>query len=164
MNLVTPDSGLIFWMTLVFAIVFALLAKFGFPVITSMVDKRQAKIEGSLKDAEQAQEQLAHIRQMQDEMISQARQQQSQILSEAAEQRQALMEKSQTDARQQAQKILEDARKQIETEKENAQRQIRAQVGEVSVEIAEKILRKDLSRDGTQEEYLDGILKELDQK
>ena len=164
MNLVTPDSGLIFWMTLVFAIVFALLAKFGFPVITSMVDKRQAKIEDSLKDAEQAQEQLAHIRQMQDEMISQARQQQSQILSEAAQQRQALMEKSQTDAQQQAQKILEDARKQIETEKENAQRQIRAQVGEVSVEIAEKILRKDLSENENQQEYLNGILKELDQK
>ena len=54
MNLVTPDSGLIFWMCLIFAIVFFILAKFGFPVITSMVEKRQEKIEGALKAAEKS--------------------------------------------------------------------------------------------------------------
>ena len=63
MNLVTPDSGLIFWMTLIFAIVFVILAKFGFPVITGMVDKRQEKIEGSLRDAQKAREEVEHLQQ-----------------------------------------------------------------------------------------------------
>lgn len=70
MNLVTPDSGLIFWMTLIFAIVFVILAKFGFPVITGMVDKRQEKIEGSLRDAQKAREEVEHLQQLRDQMIA----------------------------------------------------------------------------------------------
>lgn len=162
MNLVTPDSGLIFWMTLVFAIVFFLLAKFGFPAITSMVDKRAEKIEGSLKNAQLAQEKVEHLKEMQEQMLSQARQEQSKILSQAASQRQELLEKSQKDARQQADKILEEARKQIETEKESAQREIRAQVSEISVKVAEKILKKDLSDSARQEEYVEEVFKEID--
>ena len=72
MNLVTPDSGLIFWMTLIFAIVFVILAKFGFPVITGMVDKRQEKIEGSLRDAQKAREEVEHLQQLRDQMIAEA--------------------------------------------------------------------------------------------
>ncbi len=94
MNLVTPDSGLIFWMTLIFAIVFVILAKFGFPVITGMVDKRQEKIEGSLRDAQKAREEVEHLQQLRDQMIAEAHTQQAQILSEAAKQRQTLLERS----------------------------------------------------------------------
>lgn len=164
MNLVTPDSGLIFWMTLVFAIVFFLLAKFGFPVITSMIDKRGEKIEGSLKDAELAREKVEHLKEMQEQMLSQARSQQAELLSQAAQQRQELLDKTQKDAQALTEKILEEARKQIETEKENAQREIRAQVSEMSLKVAEKILRKELSDEKGQQEYLDEVFKDMDKQ
>ena len=92
MNLVTPDSGLIFWMCLIFAIVFFILAKFGFPVITSMVEKRQEKIEGALKAAEKAEAELADMEKTKEQMLYEAKQQQAQILDEAAQQREARWE------------------------------------------------------------------------
>ena len=148
MSLITPDFGLIFWMTLIFAIVFFILAKFGFPVITGMVDKRQEKIEGSLRDAQKAREEVEHLQQLRDQMIAEAHTQQAQILSEAAKQRQTLLERSKADAEKQAAQIIIDARTQIESERENAMRQIRSQVSSMSVSIAEKILRTGKIGDG----------------
>ena len=161
MNLVTPDSGLIFWMTLIFAIVFVILAKFGFPVITGMVDKRQEKIEGSLRDAQKAREEVEHLQQLRDQMIAEAHTQQAQILSEAAKQRQTLLERSKADAEKQAAQIIIDARTQIESERENAMRQIRSQVSSMSVSIAEKILRKELDSPEKQQEYIDAQMSDI---
>ena len=164
MNLVTPDSGLIFWMTLIFAIVFVILAKFGFPVITGMVDKRQEKIEGSLRDAQKAREEVEHLQQLRDQMIAEAHTQQAQILSEAAKQRQTLLERSKADAEKQAAQIIIDARTQIESERENAMRQIRSQVSSMSVSIAEKILRKELDSPEKQQEDLDAQMSDIENK
>ena len=164
MNLVTPDSGLIFWMTLIFAIVFVILAKFGFPVITGMVDKRQEKIEGSLRDAQKAREEVEHLQQLRDQMIAEAHTQQAQILSEAAKQRQTLLERSKADAEKQAAQIIIDARTQIESERENAMRQIRSQVSSMSVSIAEKILRKELDSPEKQQEYIDAQMTDIENK
>ena len=164
MNLVTPDSGLIFWMTLIFAIVFVILAKFGFPVITGMVDKRQEKIEGSLRDAQKAREEVEHLQQLRDQMIAEAHTQQAQILSEAAKQRQTLLERSKADAEKQAAQIIIDARTQIESERENAMRQIRSQVSSMSVSIAEKILRKELDSPEKQQEYIDAQMSDIETK
>ena len=159
MNLVTPDSGLIFWMTLIFAIVFVILAKFGFPVITGMVDKRQEKIEGSLRDAQKAREEVEHLQQLRDQMIAEAHTQQ-----EAAKQRQTLLERSKADAEKQAAQIIIDARTQIESERENAMRQIRSQVSSMSVSIAEKILRKELDSPEKQQEYIDAQMSDIENK
>ena len=164
MNLVTPDSGLIFWMTLIFAIVFVILAKFGFPVITGMVDKRQEKIEGSLRDAQKAREEVEHLQQLRDQMIAEAHTQQAQILSEAAKQRQTLLERSKADAEKQAAQIIIDARTQIESERENAMRQIRSQVSSMSVSIAEKILRKELDSPEKLQEYVDAQMSDIENK
>ena len=164
MNLVTPDSGLIFWMTLIFAIVFVILAKFGFPVITGMVDKRQEKIEGSRRDAQKAREEVEHLQQLRDQMIAEAHTQQAQILSEAAKQRQTLLERSKADAEKQAAQIIIDARTQIESERENAMRQIRSQVSSMSVSIAEKILRKELDSPEKQQEYIDAQMSDIENK
>ena len=161
MNLITPDSGLIFWMTLIFAIVFTILAKFGFPIITSMIDKRQESIETILRDAQKAREELARMQQERLDMINEAQKQQALILSQAAQQRQALLTKSQEDAQKQAAQIIENARLQIESERENALRQIRSQVGELSVSIAEKILQRELTDPKAQAQYADTILSDI---
>ena len=71
MNLLLPDSGLIFWMTIIFAIVFFVLAKFGFPVITGMVEKRHKRIEYALEAARVAEEAIAHLNQEQERIMEQ---------------------------------------------------------------------------------------------
>ncbi len=164
MNLVTPDSGLIFWTTLIFVIVFIILAKVGFPVITGMVEKRKEEIEGSIKKAELAQKELEELARTKETLINEAKKEQAKILSEASIQRQAILDKSKDDAQKQASDIIEKARKDIVLERENAMRDLRAQVGKVSVGVAEKILKKELEDKNLQEDYIDKVMNEMLEK
>ena len=142
MQLITPDAGLLFWMVVIFGLLFFLLWKFGFPIITDMVEKRNATIEQSLKDAHQIEAQMAG-------MLAEHAQMRSKLIADAKEQ-----------AREEAAKILADARTEIEAEKEAALRDVRKEVAVLSVSIAEKILRKELAKDGEQREYIDRMVEE----
>ena len=160
MNLVTPDSGLLFWMVVIFGLVFFLLWKFGFPVITSMVEKRNATIEKSLKDAHQIEAQMAGMLAEHAQMLEDARKEQAQILREATDTRNKILATAKDEAREEAAKILAEARTQIEAEKEAALRDVRKEVAVLSVSIAEKILRKELSEDKEQREFIDRMVEE----
>lgn len=164
MNLVTPDSGLIFWMTLAFAIVFFILAKFGFPMISNMVEARREKIEKSLKDAEEAQAQLAQMNETRNQMLRQAREEQTRILSDADRQRNEIIAKAGDDARKEAESIMAAARIRIANEREEAMRDIRARVASLSVDIAEKVLMQDMSDSQTRARYMDKALEELEKE
>ena len=151
-------------MLVAFGVVFFVLVKFGWPIITQMVDERKKYIDDSLESARQANEKLAKIQEESAAMLKQAREQQSQILADAMEQRKQIVEKAQTEATIAGQKILEEAKQQIEVEKEDAIRDIRRQVGLLSVEIAEKVLRQSLKTDKDQMEMIDRLLDEMDNK
>ena len=160
MNLVTPDSGLLFWMVVIFGLVFFLLWKFGFPVITSMVEKRNATIEKSLKDAHQIEAQMAGMLAEHAQMLEDARKEQAQILREATDTRNKILASAKDEAREEAGKILAEARTEIAAEKEAALRDVRKEVAVLSVSIAEKILRKELAMDQEQREYIDRMVEE----
>ena len=161
MDLLIPDSGLLFWMTLVFVIVFLILWKWGFPSIVKMVNDRKAYIDGSLKKAREANEKLANIQKEGELLLQQAREQQSKILKEASDTRDAIVEKAQDKARDEGARIISDAKAEIQNEKQAAIRDIRNQVAELSVQIAEKILRQKLSGDKEQNEMIDRLLDEV---
>ena len=161
MDLMMPDSGLLFWMTIIFALVFFILAKFGFPIITSMVEKRNKRIADSLEAARVAEESLAGLKQEKERILAETRAEQSRMLKEAADERNAMIVKAQEDARAEAQKILDDARRQISEEKDAALKEIRNEMADMSLAIAEKILRKELSKDGAQKEYAEKLVNEL---
>jgi len=160
MSLITPDSGLIIWMTLIFAIVFFVLAKFGFPIITGMVSRRNDYIGKSLSDAREAQQQLANIAQEQEKLIEKARVEQTRIINEASAARDKIVAQAQNQAREEAAKILDQARKDILREKENAMREVRSQVAALSVDVAEKLLRRSLDSRDKQEALLDTLIEE----
>ena len=160
MNLVTPDSGLLFWMVVIFGLVFFLLWKFGFPIITDMVEKRNATIEQSLKDAHQIEAQMAGMLAEHAQMLEDARKEQAQILREATDTRNKILAQAKDEAREEASKILADARTEIEAEKEAALRDVRREVAVLSVSIAEKILRKELADDRAQRDYIDRMVEE----
>lgn len=162
MSLVTPDFGLLFWMVLIFGVVFFLLAKFGFPIITGMVEKRNDAIEKSLKDAREIEQKMTRINEECREMMEQTRKEQNTLLTEATETRKQIIEQARQDARDEAQKIVADARIQIAAEKESALRDVRKEVSLLSVAIAEKILRRELSGDKALEDYVSTLLDEAE--
>ena len=160
MNLVTPDAGLLFWMVVIFGLLFFLLWKFGFPVITSMVEKRNSTIEKSLKDAHEIEARMGQMVEEHARMLEEARKEQAQILRDATDTRNKILAQAKDDAREEAAKILAEARTEIEAEKEAALRDVRKEVAVLSVSIAEKILRKELSEDKEQREYIDRMVDE----
>ena len=161
MSLITPDFGLLVWMTLIFGIVFFVLAKWGFPMITDSVQKRADRINESIRKAREAEERLKNLSSEQNELIEKARKEQAAILKEAAASRDSLIEQAKVQARDEAAKILEQARTQIAAEKESALRDVRKEVAVLSVAVAEKVLRKDLDSDPGRDELLGRLVDEL---
>lgn len=161
MSLLLPDTGLLFWMSLVFLIVLFILWKWGFPAIVKMVNDRKAFIDESLRKAHEANEKLANIQKEGESILQEAREKQAQILREAAETREIIVKKAEDKARDEGARLLTDAKAQIETEKQNAIRDIRTQVAELSVQIAEKILREKLSDQKQQNELIDRLLDDI---
>ena len=106
MNLITPDSGLLFWMVLIFGLVFFLLARYGFPIITSMVEKRNDTIEKSLKDAKEIEEKMSGMVTEHARMLEEARKEQAKLLREATDSRKQILEQARTDAREEADRIV----------------------------------------------------------
>ena len=137
MSLITPDFGLLVWMTLIFGIVFFVLAKWGFPMITGSVEKRAQRIGDSIKAAKEAEEKLRNLAEEQSRMIEETRQEQSRILKEAAASRDNSVEQAKVQAREEASRILDQARTQIAAEKESALRDVRKEVALLSVSVAE---------------------------
>ena len=161
MSLLTPDSGLLFWMVIVFGIVFVILAKYGFPVITRMVDERKQYIDKSLLAAREANEQLANIKADSEMILAKAHEEQARILNEAVATRERILKEAKTQAQVEGQKLLDEAKKQIQAEKDSAISDIRRQVAVLSVDIAEKVLRKNLDDEKEQMEMIDRLLDEL---
>ena len=160
MSLITPDFGLLFWMTLIFGIVFFVLAKFGFPAITGMVEKRSGKIEDSLRKAHEAEKKLASIAREQERLLEEARLEQSRILKEASEAREKIISTAREEASREAEKIFNTAKTQIAAERESAIRDIRHQVSLISLELAEKVIRKKLEDGNEQLALLDRMVDE----
>lgn len=161
MSLLTPDSGLLFWMLLSFGVVFFVLAKYGFPVITNMVDNRKKYIDEALTNAKAANEKMLHIQDECNSLLVQARTEQDKIISDAKNVSRQIIEDARGKAQTEAFHQLEEARKQIQIEKENALLDIRREVADLSLQIAEKVVRKDLSGDTQQMEYINRLLDEV---
>ena len=148
-------------MLLAFLVVFFVVAKFGFPAIIGMVESRKQYIDESLKKAHEASERLANIQKEGESMLQEARQKQAQILKEAADTRDAIVAQAQEKAREEGNRLIAEAKGEIESQKQAAISEIRAQVAELSVKVAEKILRKELASDAKQMETIDRLLDEV---
>ena len=161
MNLLLPDSGLLFWMAIIFAIVFFVLAKFGFPMITGMVEKRRVRIEESIEAARKAEEAIAHLNQEQERIIAETRAQQAQLKKEAAQERDSMIALAREQARIEAQKIIDEAKVRIAEQKEDALRDMRREVSLLSLSIAEQVIRKELKSDEGQKQLVDTLVEEM---
>ena len=160
-SILTPDFGLLFWMLLAFLIVFCLVAKFGFPIITKMVEERKKYIDESLKKAHEANEKLTGINKESERILNEARIQQAEILNQAKATGDSIIKEAREKAQAESAKIILDAKAQIAAEKENALRDIRQTVADLSIMIAEKVVRQKLADNNEQQKLIEQMLDEV---
>lgn len=159
MDLVTPGIGLMFWATFTFLLLLILLRKFAWKPILSMVKEREKSIEEALSAAQKAKEQMETLTANNEKIIIEARIERDQMLKEAREIKDKIIGEAADAAKEEGRKLLEQARQNIELEKTAAIVEIKNQVANLSVEIAEKILKKELSSDAKQKEYIETLIK-----
>lgn len=160
-SILTPDFGLLFWMLLAFLIVFCLVAKFGFPIITKMVEERKKYIDESLKKAHEANEKLTGINKKSERILNEARIQQAEILNQAKATGDSIIKEAREKAQAESAKIILEAKAQIAAEKENALRDIRQTVADLSIMIAEKVVRQKLADNNEQQKLIEKMLDEV---
>lgn len=158
--LLRPESGLLFWMFISFLITAIILVKFGFPAIVNMVEQRRKYIEESISSANLANEQLATIKEKSEEILASAKAEQVKILKSAEDTRLQIINEAKEAAKAEGHKELEEMRKLIEVEKQQAINEIRRQVANISVDIAEKVLRDNLSTAKDQMSMIDRLVDE----
>lgn len=159
-SILTPDFGLLFWMLLAFLIVFFLMAKYGFPIITKMVEDRKNYIDESLQKAHEANERLAGIQQESERLLAEARAKQAEILAQAKATGDSIVSEARNKAQADGVKLLQEAKAQIAAEKENALRDIRQTVADLSIVIAEKVVRQKLANNDEQQALIEQMLNE----
>ena len=155
-----PDAGLLFWMLLAFGVVFLVLYKYGFPVITSMIDARKQYIDDALNEAKEAKAKLAGIEEECNGLINEARENQAKILREAVAAKEQIIAEARDKAAAETEMMISEAKKQIERERDEALNSIRTEVAKLSVAIAEKIVRKELEGGDRQLRYIDELVDE----
>lgn len=160
MSILLPDAGLLFWMLVAFGIVFFILSKYAFPAITSFIDERKRFIDEALNNAKEANAKLAEINAEGEAILQAARDEQTRILREAAVAREQLIKEACEKANIEGEKLLAEARRVIEQEKEAALNEIRNNIAELSLGIAEKVLRRELSGDASQQAYVEKLVDE----
>ena len=160
MSFLLPDAGLLFWMLVVFGIVFFILARYGFPAIVAMLDERKRLIDESVQSAKEANERLVAINAESEAILKSARDEQARLLREATAMRDELIKEAREKAEKEGEKMLAETRRVIEMEKEDAVRDIRRQVAILSVEVAQKILRRELSDDVRQQSVIESLINE----
>ncbi|HEX7015570.1 MAG TPA: F0F1 ATP synthase subunit B [Cyclobacteriaceae bacterium] len=161
MDLLTPGIGLIFWQTLVFLLLVFVLGKLAWKPILNSLKERDDSIQQALETAERARQEMATLKADNEILLKQAREERDKILRESREVAIRMKEEAQQEARNAADKIIADARAAIDVEKQAALREVKIQVASFALEIAERLLKKNLSTDNEQKELVRNYLEEL---
>ena len=161
MELLTPGSGLLFWQIVVFAALFFLLSRLAWKPILASLKEREVSIQTALDSAEKAKAEMASLKSDNEKLLKQAREERDHILRDARDAANRIHDQAQVDAKKNADRIIEDAKAAINVEKQAALRDVRAQVAQFSLEIAEKLIKKNLASDKAQKELADTFIKEL---
>ena len=161
MDLITPDFGLFFWMLVTFMLVFIILKRFAWKPIVQALKERNDNIREGLENADSAKKELAQVKVKSDKILSDAIVERDQLIRQGRELKEKISAEAREQAEAEARSIVEAAKELIEEEKIAAINQIKVQIASLSVEIAEKILRKKLEDDAIQKELMTSLLDEF---
>ncbi|HNX44838.1 MAG TPA: F0F1 ATP synthase subunit B [Bacteroidales bacterium] len=161
MELVKVDIGLLFWMTLSFGVVLYVLAKFAWKPIMKGIHEREESIAKALNAAEDAKKAMLKLKAGNEELLLQAKEERDALMREARKLKDAIIEEARVKAGEEAQRIIENARENIQYEKLAVINDLKNQVAAISIEIAEKILQKELSNREEQHQLTQKLLDEV---
>ena len=161
MQLLTPGVGLIIWQIIVFVLLFLLLAKLAWKPIINSLNDRERSIQDALDTAEKARHEMSQLKSENEKLLNEARVERDRILREARDISMKMKDEAQLDAKKISDKIVEDARAAITLEKQAALKDVKVQVAMFSLEIAEKLMKKNLSSDKAQKDLVEGYVKDL---
>ena len=161
MDLLSPGSGLIVWQFVIFVGLFFLLKAYAWKPILASLKEREESIQSALDSAEKAKAEMASLKSDNEKLLKEAREERDRILRDAREAAARLHDEAQAGAKKNADRIIEDAKAIIHTEKHAALRDVKAQVALFSLEISEKLMKKNLSDDKQQKDLIDTYIKDL---
>jgi F-type H+-transporting ATPase subunit b len=161
MDLITPDLGLLFWTGLVFCLLLFILVKFIWKPILSAVNAREQKISEALELAEKTRNEMKSLQAENEKIIREARAERDAILKESKEAATRMVEEAKAKAKVEAEKILESTRNTINSEKAAAMLELRTQVATLSLEIAEKVIRGEMTSDEKQKSLADKLAGDI---
>lgn len=164
MELFKPEFGLIFWMFFVFVVMFVILAKYAWPVIIKNLDERAEFIDKGVEYSRDAKKELDNAAANAQLILAEAQKQQLETLREASVLKNKIIEEAKQAAAIEAQKVIDAAAVSIEQSHREAEMQLRKQVSALSLEIVERLMRKDLSNNKAQVELIDKLLDEMEIK
>ncbi|PLX09316.1 MAG: ATP synthase F0 subunit B [Marinilabiliales bacterium] len=161
MDLVTPGIGLVFWTGIIFAILLFVLTKFAWKPINKMITNRNQSIEDALKQADLAREEMKQLKADNERILSEARLERDKMLQDAKEMKNQIIGEAKGEAQKEVEKVKKAATAEIEAQKAAAMEEIRNQVLDLSVLVAEKVIRKELKSTNEHEKFVDDLLKDV---
>lgn len=161
MKLLTPDFGLLFWTLLAFLVVLFILSRFAWPAIVKGLKERERSIADALATAEQVKAEMAQLKSENEALLAKAREERAQLLKEARETRDRLVNEAKDQAKVEANRIMLEAQAAIQTQKMAAITEVKNKVGTLVIDVAEKILRRELSNKADQEKLIQQVANEV---
>jgi F-type H+-transporting ATPase subunit b len=161
MELVTPGLGLLFWQVVTFVVLLFVLTKFAWKPIISALKEREESIENALSAAQKAKDEMAKLTADNEKLLAEARAERDKIIREATTAANTMVNEAKERANVEADRMISQAKETINNEKKAAITEIQNQVASLSLQVAEKILRKELSADAAQNELLGKMIKEV---
>ena len=161
MDLLTPGVGLIFWQLLIFGILFLFLSKYAWGPITKSLKEREKFISDSIKSAEKAEKELEKLNDKNKELVKEARKEREKILLEAKSISNSIKNTAKEDASKITDKMIDDAKKLIEGEKMSAIKEVKVLVASLSLDIAEKVIQKNLKNESSQQKLVSDLIDKI---
>ena len=162
MELFKPEFGLVFWMFLAFACLYFILAKWAWPFIIKSMDERASLIDKGVAYAQEAKSQLDNAKAEADALVADARKQQADILRDAAKMKTEIIEQAKAEAAVEAKKVTDAAQVSIEQSRKESEHQLRQDVGAYALQIAEQVIRRNMSDDKAQQDLVKKLLNEVE--
>jgi len=161
MDLLTPEFGLFFWTLLAFLVVFFILGKYAWKPILNMLGERETGIADSIATAERVKNEMSQLKSENEKLLAQAREERTQMLKDAKETRDRIVGEAKDQAKAEANKIIIDAQQQITQQKNAALTEVKNEIGTLALEVAEKILRKQINTAEGQEMYMKMLAEDI---
>lgn len=161
-SVIKPDPGLILWTSLIFLIVWGLLAKFAFRPIQEALKKREYDIQNALDEAKKAREEISNMQAENDRLLAEAREERANILKEAKAHKDSIINEAKAKAKEEANKLVVAARQDIENQRMAVVTDLKNQLGVMALEIAEQVIRKELKGNAEQEQFVNKLVDDVE--